>query len=310
MMRYLMCWTSRSILAFFAVVAVLSRPVSAQEGSYEWRLGRELQAGIRYVRIESAQPRKMVVHGVRVDSQTPGLKFHTTARRREWVEGKAETDRQTTRNFLRQARTKGVAMVAAVNADAFSPWPVPYDQETPTDLRGLAVSAGTLVSRGGGTPSLLVSRDGRLRMATTDAAFELTDVETAVSGFGFCLIEGQAQPGGDDIHPRTGLGLSRDRRVLVIVVIDGRQPLSVGATTRELGLWLKYFGADTGINMDGGGSTTLAWWDPQAAGEDKCRLLNSPVGSGRTHAALPAALFGPSERANGNNLGISLTEPE
>lgn len=58
--------------------------------------------------------------------------------------------------------------------------------------------------------------------------------------------------------------------------------------------------------MDGGGSTTIAWWNPHAEGKDKCQLLNRPVGDGSKSDGLAESAFEPSERANGNNLGVSV----
>ena len=83
-------------------------------------------------------------------------------------------------------------------------------------------------------------------------------------------------------------------RFVYFMTIDGRQFASEGATTSDVGAWLLHFGAYTGANMDGGGSTTMAWWDPDAAGADKSVLLNHPRGGG----------FFDSERHNGNNLGV------
>ena len=105
----------------------------AQDGAIDWKQWRELHAGIRYARLEAEHPRRMVVHGVRIDAWTPGLRLHTTSRRDEWLAGKTETGRQTTRNFLRQSRARGIPTVLAINADAFAPWPAPYDQPTPTE---------------------------------------------------------------------------------------------------------------------------------------------------------------------------------
>ena len=223
-----------------------------QDGLYDWTRGQRLAPGIQFARVEAATPRKMVIYGLFIDTQTEGIRFHTTSRRNEWVVGKTETDRQTSRNFLRRARMGDIPMIVAINADAFSPWPAPYDQETPTDLNGLAVSKGIVVSQGSGSPSLLLTKSGQFRIATTDAKTDTSEIELAVSGFALCLADGKPIPGGDDLHPRTGLGLSQDGRYVVAVAIDGRQPASVGATTEELGSWLKYFGAYTGINMDGG----------------------------------------------------------
>lgn len=292
-----------------AVGLVAWSPLSAQEDVYDWRQGRELHPGIRCVRVEANQPRKMVVQGARIDAWMPDMRLRTSPRRAEWIEGKFETDRQTTRDFLRQSRSEGRNMVLAVNADAFSPWPAPYNQSTPTDLLGLAVSDGTAVSHGVGTPSLLELKSGAMQIAATTPDTNITNVRLAVSGFALCLDNGLPIEGGNDLHPRTGLGLSADQRYLVLVTIDGRQPSSHGATTQELGTWLKHFGAHRGINMDGGGSTSLAWWDANSGKDDQCQLLNRPVGNGANLEKLPELLFSPSERANGNNLGVVVDTP-
>ncbi|MFO0870898.1 MAG: phosphodiester glycosidase family protein [Pirellulales bacterium] len=284
-------------------------PLPAQDGTCDWQQKPELHPGIRFVRLTVERPRKMVIHGVRVDTWTPGLRLHTTGRRSEWVEGQTETDRQTTRDFLRTQRQRGVPLVLAINADAFSPWPAPYAESTPTDLAGLAVSDGTLVSRGNGSPSLLQRNGKPLQIAPTARNFDTSDLQLAVSGFALCLDDGVPLPSDDALHPRTGLGLSADARFLIFVAIDGRQPASFGATTQELGQWLKHFGARRGINLDGGGSTTLAWWNPASPMADRCQLLNQPVGNGIKGELLPAALFTSTERANGNNLGVSLAVP-
>ena len=56
----------------------------------------------------------------------------------------------------------------------------------------------------------------------------------------------------------SGFGMSADKKTLYILVADGRQPnYSLGISTREVAEFLKYLGASDGLNMDGGGSTTL-----------------------------------------------------
>jgi len=296
-------------IAWAFVLVLSSLPLRAQDGLGDWRQGRELHPGLRYRRIETEQPRKMVVYGVRVDTWTQGLRLQTTTRRSDWVDGKTETDRQTTRDFLRQSRASGSPMVLAINSDAFSPWPAPFNRPTPTDLAGLAVSDGVVVSKGSGSPSLIRRKNGALSIEPTGPNFDLSTIDLAVSGFGICLNDGRPVASGNDLHPRTGIGLSADARYLLMVAIDGRQRASLGATTEELGQWLKHFGAHSGINMDGGGSTTLAWWDPMSSSDDKCQLLNRPVGNGVKAEQLPTALFTATERANGNNLGVSLAPP-
>ena len=57
-------------------------------------------------------------------------------------------------------------------------------------------------------------------------------------------------------HPRTGIGVSADGNTIVMMVIDGRGA-SRGVTTGMLGDMLLYAGAYEGVNIDGGGSSTL-----------------------------------------------------
>jgi hypothetical protein len=67
--------------------------------------------------------------------------------------------------------------------------------------------------------------------------------------------------------PRTAVGQTKDGRVL-LVAVDGRQSgLSVGLTNFELAQALVRLGAVTGMALDGGGSTTMAF---------DGRLLNEP----------------------------------
>lgn len=275
------------------------------EAPLDWTTGRELHPGIVLLQRHEQEPRPGWIHAVKIDLHTPGLRFHTTPRADDWQTNQRETIRQTTRAFVRESRQAGKPLVLAVNADAFSPWPAPWNQPTPTNLLGLAVSDGVLVSPPSGTPSLLISKDGVARLEVTHADTPLDQVWVAVSGFGWCLRDGQPQPSGPDLHPRTGLGLSAEGRLLFLVAIDGRRLSRQGATTEELGRWLKRCGADDGINMDGGGSTTLVWWNPAKDGDDKTELINTPVGNGAKYETpLAERLFVPSERANGNHLGV------
>lgn len=58
-------------------------------------------------------------------------------------------------------------------------------------------------------------------------------------------------------HPRTAVGVTADGKLL-LVTVDGRQPMSGGMTLYELAQLMQELGATDAINLDGGGSTTLA----------------------------------------------------
>jgi len=76
-------------------------------------------------------------------------------------------------------------------------------------------------------------------------------------------------------HPRTAVGIARDGRRLLLVVVDGRQKgYSDGMTLRELANLMRSLGARDAINLDGGGSSTLVYADPDSSG--MLRIANRP----------------------------------
>jgi hypothetical protein len=62
---------------------------------------------------------------------------------------------------------------------------------------------------------------------------------------------------GSQRHPRTGLGITADGRVLMVTV-DGRRTASAGVTLAEMGQLMRSLGAVHAFNLDGGGSTVMA----------------------------------------------------
>ncbi len=75
------------------------------------------------------------------------------------------------------------------------------------------------------------------------------------------------------VHPRTAVGVTEAGHLLM-ATLDGRQPgYSVGATVYEMGELMRSLGAVTAINLDGGGSTTMAIRPP---GSSSVRVANRP----------------------------------
>lgn len=58
-------------------------------------------------------------------------------------------------------------------------------------------------------------------------------------------------------HPRTAIGFSDGGKKVYFLVVDGRSPLSNGVRTKVLADIMRYAGATDGMNLDGGGSSTL-----------------------------------------------------
>ncbi len=58
-------------------------------------------------------------------------------------------------------------------------------------------------------------------------------------------------------HPRTGIGISKDSTTLYLFTVDGRQESSSGMSLKEFADLMISHGVYQGLNLDGGGSTTM-----------------------------------------------------
>jgi hypothetical protein len=155
-------------------------------------------------------------------------------------------------------------VVAAVNANAFSPVPrlkegerPRWTEHLPVDILGWARSERREASQPQmALMSFWVDRNGRGHVGGIDAPVA---TRAAVAGFGRLLASGEIDRAGDKpLHPRTALGLDRDGSMLWLVVVDGRQSgYSEGMTLDELAALMKEIGCWDAINLDGGGSSIM-----------------------------------------------------
>jgi hypothetical protein len=83
-------------------------------------------------------------------------------------------------------------------------------------------------------------------------------------------------------NPRTALGVTSDGKLL-IVTVDGRQHLSRGMSLNSLAELMKSLGCVQAMNLDGGGSTTMA---------TSIGVLNSPSTGSERAVADGLAVFG------------------
>lgn len=289
-----------SIAILFVMAIVI--PVRSQEGTYDWGNAQKLADGIEYagVRIvmknavglkcppykkfNPKKRRKLQMYVLRIDTRQPSLRFAVTGRANGWGEPMPEyegetldkyavrTKLQTTADFLRRLRADSHDALVAVNAQAWEPFEPGVDFPY-ADRMGLTISDGILVSPPSRTPALLINTNGLVDMKMTERDMDLTGIAQAVSGYTFCLVDGEPSEPDDQLHPRTGYGLCRQKRYLVLLVIDGRMKASLGATVHEVGLWLRHYGSHTGINMDGGGSSTIVRWNLK---KKRAEVLNRP----------------------------------
>ena len=239
------------------------------EGSFDWKSSsvKSLRAGVTYVTMELKSPRQVKLAAVRVDLKTPGLRFKMTPRASEW--GKTmpgfpkltiRTRRMTCRKFMEESLRKGENMCIVINGSPWGPWQEPWNHPY-ADRQGLIVADGVMVSPVmKGRPSFVVGKEGKCSFVQLAENADISQIQHAISGFSF-VLQGGKVAGKDNpksLAPRTGYGLSECGRYLYLLVLDGRQPgYSMGSSVYEVGELLRYFGAHTGLNMDGGGSTTL-----------------------------------------------------
>ncbi len=271
--------TRRGVLKFGLVVLILAATAQigpAQEPITTWH---PAFVGVDYGRLAVETPRPLRIHALRIALRAPGLSFLATPPN---ATGEKHTLGLTTGSFLAAHRLQ-----AAINAAPFGP--IHREEGKPVDIVGLTVSNGRVVSPATKLPALLISRRNEARIA--EPPFDLKDVRTAVAGFGVVLRNGEVTGSDDALHPRTAAGISKDGGTLYLMVIDGRQPgYSEGVTTAEVGAWLKALGAWDGINLDGGGTSTLVI-------EDRARtprIMNLPI-----HDGMPGR-----QRVAGSHLGL------
>ncbi|MGK5738577.1 phosphodiester glycosidase family protein [Micromonospora sp. URMC 103] len=72
---------------------------------------------------------------------------------------------------------------------------------------------------------------------------------------------------------RSAAGVSADGKTVYLVALAGRAPASAGFTIAELADLMRSFGADAAVNLDGGGSTTIAVREP---GQAAATARNNP----------------------------------
>jgi len=245
--------------------------------AYRWQ---PIFRGIDHASAETSTPVPMRVNGLRVQLREPGIGFLVTPSNGE---APLDTTGTWTSAFLLTYKCQ-----AAVNASPFAP--VVQRQGTPEDVLGLSISRGDRYSPPNDTyDALLISKDNKAWIATPP--INTKNAYNAVGGFRLLLKDGK-NVGKDDIrHPRTAAGISKDGRLLYLVVLDGRQKrYSEGATTAEMAEWMRSFGAWDALNFDGGGSTALVISD----GHGGSKVLNRPIDLG----------FPGKERVVANHLGI------
>jgi exopolysaccharide biosynthesis protein len=246
------------------------------------------------------------MHIVRIDLDAPGISFKLTP-----PAGTRETVRMTTLEFLKQQDAQ-----FAINVHFFEPYP---SADRDVFLIGLAASDGNIysdfedprqsyaiVSK---APALHISADNRvsvirsaggekLHIALAGSAQIVTNGSKTIPFYRDAdHPDGQLTPGGpgnysnakswyETSNARTVIAVNKSE--LILFTVD-RSGTSQGLTVSEVAdLLIRDYHVTGALNLDGGGSTTLAMQDPATGVR---RIVNAPSG-------------GPEGRAVGSNLAI------
>jgi hypothetical protein len=99
----------------------------------------------------------------------------------------------------------------------------------------------------------------RVLVGTRLVARQVPPFSFAVGGFPI-LADGRPLSDLDTVAlaPRTAAGASADGRAAYLLTVDGRTGASIGMSVAELAGVLSSVGAAVGVNLDGGGSSTMA----------------------------------------------------
>jgi 3',5'-cyclic AMP phosphodiesterase CpdA len=157
-----------------------------------------------------------------------------------------------------------------------------------------------LVGREGGATALAGLKVGDRVEVSYGLKSSAGEMDVAIGGSQPLVRGGEVLPQGDkSVHPRTAVGFSKDRSTMFLATVDGRMADSRGMSLEDLGTFLKDMGADSALNLDGGGSSTLV---AREAGEAGVEVENTP--SDGYQRAVPNGLALFAAKGSGRPTGL------
>ncbi len=284
---------SRTLAALLAILLIAPTLHAEQRVS-------EPFLGVKVREVTFDQPRPLVICIAEIDLKAEGISLLITPGNGDPNgdgpgDPNGETTRQTTLQFLKDQKAQ-----LAINATFFGM------DKIGTDNIGLVVSNGEHVSPfRGDWPAINIDPDNNPAIVRGDndtyhvtrPAPNKVTLHNAVTGSDQIVTDGMPLEDQPDrsffttAHPRTAIGITKNH-TLLLVTVDGRQPgVSEGMPLNELAELMIELGAVQALNLDGGGSTTLAIADPDP------RVLNLP--SSKDKDGTPGVL-----RQNGTSLAV------
>ena len=284
------------------VVLVLSLPGLGLSGylGYRWAAGQPqrkatvLAQGVTYERVVFTRPRPIVGHIVRIDLEKHNRFVLTPpVQTAEGLKYPAGTTTQALRAMDADLTINGSYLLPAHDNGLLDY--APHEGDV-VEVIGTVVRDGQSFGIDKKNwPAICVDGSGGVRIGEIDDTTQL-----ALSGNRWLVRDGGVMPmRQEEDYPtgRTAVGLSADGRYLTFVVIDGKQPrYSEGMSMTELAELMAQNGIHNAINLDGGGSSTLAYRDA----DGRVRLLSRPC-----HTSIPGR-----QRPVANHLGLKFAEPD
>jgi hypothetical protein len=173
----------------------------------------------------------------------------------------------------------GLPVLAFVNANPWDAVPDAAGKKNrhwhagqPVVIGGLALSHGVERSAASRTRSQVwFDAEGR---GYVGALPEGVEAVCGVEGFLPLIRDGEVVARSDaHLAPRTAIGVDRTRRVLYLLVVDGRQAgYSEGMSYHEVGTLMRELGCWEAAGMDGGGSTVMGLADARG----RLKIVNRP----------------------------------
>lgn len=300
-----------SLLRKCAIFLCLVLTIVLHAEEINWDQATELFPGVKHLRLERTEPRLEKINIMRVDLTLPGLQFTITDKdpdygkpMPDYPSKKIYTKRQRTIDFMRHARKPvseggwGMPVFVAANSAPWSPWVKPYNHEYAQPAKLMIRNGEVIIDHRPHSAIFVVFKDGTVDIVESLPEEKYADVQIATSGFDTLLKDGEfhfLDGYGASAMPRIAYGLSQDRHYWYIITVDGRQEnWSMGATGKEVAELLAAAGAYDVVNMDGGGSATLCYWDTAT---DSPVVLNQQTSDGYT-------------RPVGTSIGIYLAPEE
>lgn len=155
----------------------------------------------------------------------------------------------------------GERAIAGLNGDFFDLGATNYPL-------GLCVKDGVVMQNNNTRPWFALLDDGSYMTGDgTQSAQYIGHMTEAIGGSHLVLRDGYLSDLGQDSdfggirHPRSAIGYTGDGDIVMLVVDGRRVDYSNGASLTDLALILRDFGVTDAMNLDGGGSSTLALVD-------------------------------------------------